>query len=448
MALKDTWVNKVDGKDINSADDINSVAQAVIDLEEGKIGAPDFNANEGEEGFIKNRTHYVDKNGNVKKLDNKFINAEWMSTTKTVGSDSTIFAEASIPFTNATKMVSGITLIEGQRCIVYWNDTPYECYVKTYATELYIGNPVLAYSALDPDVVPESYPFCISYFGSSASFIFKDTSTAENVKLKIEGFATVVYNKIPKEFLPDDIGGKPDLAENDPNAAGYVKNRTHYAETIELLPNTTATFFDEGGYFMVEGCEFELIVGSTYIINWNGTPYTCVAGDNGGAYVGNFALLSGTGDTGEPFLVVVDDGILVAMPLDGSAELTIGVIREVVKKLDNKFIDQPSMFPYYIEVTEETVDNVTTFSCTETFAEILALYSSGREIKVRRKIIFNNASDFEIKVFYLNDMLGMGSSGVIMRFDFVHLTVGGIQQDLIFMPNEDGSVNITDSIID
>ena len=34
MALKDTWADKIDGEDINSADDINQVARAVIELEE------------------------------------------------------------------------------------------------------------------------------------------------------------------------------------------------------------------------------------------------------------------------------------------------------------------------------------------------------------------------------------------------------------------------------
>lgn len=34
MALKDTWVDKVDGVDKNSAEDINAVAHAVIDVEE------------------------------------------------------------------------------------------------------------------------------------------------------------------------------------------------------------------------------------------------------------------------------------------------------------------------------------------------------------------------------------------------------------------------------
>ena len=34
MALKDTWINKVDNIDIVQAEDINSIAKAVIELEE------------------------------------------------------------------------------------------------------------------------------------------------------------------------------------------------------------------------------------------------------------------------------------------------------------------------------------------------------------------------------------------------------------------------------
>lgn len=34
MALKDEWVDKIDGVDINSAEDINQIAHAVIAMEE------------------------------------------------------------------------------------------------------------------------------------------------------------------------------------------------------------------------------------------------------------------------------------------------------------------------------------------------------------------------------------------------------------------------------
>lgn len=44
MALKDTWVDKKDGVDINSADDINEVAHAVIELEENGVGGTGITA--------------------------------------------------------------------------------------------------------------------------------------------------------------------------------------------------------------------------------------------------------------------------------------------------------------------------------------------------------------------------------------------------------------------
>lgn len=46
---------------------------------------PDWNAIEGKAGYIKNRTHWVEGSGDseiVHKLDNKFIDAEWMATMK------------------------------------------------------------------------------------------------------------------------------------------------------------------------------------------------------------------------------------------------------------------------------------------------------------------------------------------------------------------------------
>jgi hypothetical protein len=56
MALKDKWVDRIDGVDINSADDINQVARAVIELEEngavgGKNGAT-FTPSVSAEGVI------------------------------------------------------------------------------------------------------------------------------------------------------------------------------------------------------------------------------------------------------------------------------------------------------------------------------------------------------------------------------------------------------------
>ena len=52
MALKDTWKNKTDDKDDVLAEDINSIAEAVIDLEE--------NGGSGSNG----KSPYIGDNGN------------------------------------------------------------------------------------------------------------------------------------------------------------------------------------------------------------------------------------------------------------------------------------------------------------------------------------------------------------------------------------------------
>jgi hypothetical protein len=101
-------------------------------------------------------------------------------------------------------------------------------------------------------------------------------------------------------------------------------------------------------FMVTEGVQ-ELSVGETYIVNWNGTEYTCVGQDMSAMMPG--AVLLGDGSNfglqsaGEPFMIggALEDGIyaLMAMPLDGTTELTISITHnaEVVHKLDNRFLD-------------------------------------------------------------------------------------------------------------
>lgn len=57
MSLKDTWINKIDNVDDVVAEDINSVAQAVISVED-KVGTFVVNVTIGEDGTVT-----ADKNG-------------------------------------------------------------------------------------------------------------------------------------------------------------------------------------------------------------------------------------------------------------------------------------------------------------------------------------------------------------------------------------------------
>jgi hypothetical protein len=90
--------------------------------------------------------------------------------------------------------------------------------------------------------------------------------------------------------------------------------------------------------------------GETYIVNYNGVEYECVAwfmdaGEEGsGTFVGNNAeiLLNG-GTPIEPFAIALmsidGEEIGMAMDLRGNTSITIGIKKANIKKIDNKYID-------------------------------------------------------------------------------------------------------------
>ena len=136
-----------------------------------------------------------------------------------------------------------------------------------------------------------------------------------------------------------DADGKPTKWES----ADY-QPRTHWKEVVELLPNTQAAFSEEDGFFIVE-FGFDFVAGNDYSVNWNGVIYNCVAVDmDGGAVIGNVDAVAGTGDSGEPFFVIASEGSLIAVPLDGSAELVIGVSGEVYQTIDKNYLPRDTVY--------------------------------------------------------------------------------------------------------
>ena len=82
----------------------------------------------------------------------------------------------------------------------------------------------------------------------------------------------------------------------------YIKDMYYTeGEAIELIPETTIT---EDTYGVTP---IGLKVGETYTINIDGVSYVCVAEEGEveapAICIGNTALLNGTGDTGEPFII-------------------------------------------------------------------------------------------------------------------------------------------------
>lgn len=155
-------------------------------------------------------------------------------------------------------------------------------------------------------------------------------------------------------------------------------DRTHWTEDrgkVEILPECQPTYIPNDGMFSLEFASSlsNLVVGETYIVNWNGTEYSCVGQDMSAMTPG--AVLLGEGSnfgfpsTGEPFMIagVKENGAygLIAVPLDGTTELTLSIYQsgEIVHKLDNKYLDL-DWLPV-MEKVEATILPIGEVNCSE-----------------------------------------------------------------------------------
>lgn len=89
-----------------------------------------------------------------------------------------------------------------------------------------------------------------------------------------------------------------DWNQNDSNATDYVKNRPFYTgDPIKntILETQIATIDEDGGRVELNS-DILFKVGETYIVNFNGTEYECVAWVRGDQYcIGNGDVYGGTG---------------------------------------------------------------------------------------------------------------------------------------------------------
>ena len=153
----------------------------------------------------------------------------------------------------------------------------------------------------------------------------------------------------PVDMPSGDGGGgsvQSDWNQNDETAADYVKNRPFYTgdpvETV-LFEESTVTFEDHGGiYFGQLESTFSATVGETYKVSWDGTTYECACVEySGTTAIGNLSIIGLGSDTGEPFIMAVNNGIALAIyTADTSASHTLsisGAVAQVVK-IDEKYL--------------------------------------------------------------------------------------------------------------
>ena len=161
--------------------------------------------------------------------------------------------------------------------------------------------------------------------------------------------AAVVGNRLSS--LSREIADLPqsDWNQNDTTQQDYVKNRPFYTgapvETV-LVKESTVSFTPENGVYMGQlKLTFLPTVGETYKVSWDGVVYECTSASVGGVpAIGNLAIIGGGSDTGEPFVMGIQNGErIIIYTTDTSASHTFsisGLVGETVK-IDAKYLPFP-----------------------------------------------------------------------------------------------------------
>lgn len=118
---------------------------------------------------------------------------------------------------------------------------------------------------------------------------------------------------------------------------------------VEIFPETTFSVGSDGSAKL---SDFPLLsVGSTYVVNWNGFKYTCVALDVSSVIPGAVAMgngeVYGFPGNGEPFIFISVPGQgTAALALDGSLSFSVSIFLSVPIDTSNLiFIQVPVVIP-------------------------------------------------------------------------------------------------------
>ena len=311
-AKGDTGATGAAGADyvLTDADKAEIAQQAAALVPGGGGGAatPDWNANDGEAGYIANRTHYEEDTKDF-LFDGTFTKRNMSSV-------------VSVEFAGH--------LIPGQKYAVVYKDVSYE------ATAYLDGDgwPSIGgfYDADTGEFDFSEFPFCL--FGE-----FDDDSMTYELEEHSpeKGTFTLSVAKIVKsvkcldeKFIPDTIARKSDIPTGGGGGTG--------SEIVELMPDTQFVYVDSMGLFMAQ-TDFQFVAGKTYVIKYNGVEYTVTAkfgaysmdGTNAAViFVGNSAVFGGE-NNGLPFALAVVPfmsyfkGMLMGAPLDGATSITASV---------------------------------------------------------------------------------------------------------------------------
>lgn len=139
---------------------------------------------------------------------------------------------------------------------------------------------------------------------------------------------------------------KSDWNENDLSSPHYIKNRTHWAEpgTVTVIPEQEIQYFESQDSLHVYGfIPAEESLDNTeraYKVIFDSVQYECNSVNlEDFCVIGNLSILGKGEDTGEPFIIVLNGGILVSNT-DGSHTISCTTDGFIYHKLSSKYLEK------------------------------------------------------------------------------------------------------------
>ena len=220
---------------------------------------------------------------------------------------------------------------------------------------IYIGSDTVPYVYLEGTDTTGTDSVYGDYQGYTVQYknsLGTDTAK-ENVRIYNDGFIKVgTSNNFPSVTI-EIIGEETIVHTINPK---YIKDM-YYEESIELF-NIENAEFTNGQYT----CETPFIItdGNTYIVNWDGTEYICVAYTfEGIPSIGNTSDFGGKGN-GEPFVIAYNSATNetgIGAYGDSTTPHTFSVVENIVHTIDHKYIKD--MYYDNGSTTTVLVDNQT-----------------------------------------------------------------------------------------
>ena len=216
---------------------------------------------------------------------------------------------------------------------------------STYADTVFTGDSV----ALPPVPVPGCVQIGL-YAGdihTSRMALLRALSSVRSASGAPANPTPDVYDQLMERMAQLE---NPDWNQNDPTAKDYVKNRTHWVETVytEMFSDDAATFVDSGYNgrceYSPDEVTWTLTAGETYKVVYDGVEYmcTCKSRDAYGRtwiWLGNGSFAGPYNefeqDTGHPFLITATS---ISTKSAGNHSIQITSIVDEYHKLDPKYL--------------------------------------------------------------------------------------------------------------